>query len=138
MAHHGNNVAEQFVAAWNKGDLEGALALMDDNVVDHNPVPGQKPGKTGAREALGVFMAAFPDLKFQEQVVVVEGDRVADHGIARGTHKGSLMGIPATGKSVEFQYSDVYRVANGKIAEVWHVEDIPTVMRQIGAMPAPK
>lgn len=140
MAHHlesNKAVAQGFVEEWNKGNLEGALAFIDDNVVDHNPAPGQAPGKDGARQALSGFLTAFPDLKFYNDYVLAEGDRVVDHGTARGTHKGNLFGIPPTGKSVEFTYTDIYRIANGKITEIWHIEDIVMAMQQIGAIKAP-
>ena len=140
MAHHleGNKaIAERFAEEWNKGNLEGALALIDENVVDHNPAPGQAPGLAGARQALTAFRTAFPDLKFTTEYVLADGDRVVDHGTARGTHKGNLFGIAATNKPVEFTYTDIYRIANGKIAEIWHIEDIAMAMQQIGAMKVP-
>ena len=130
-------VAQRFADEWNMGNLEGALALIDENVVDHNPAPGQAPGIAGARQALTAFLAAFPDLKFHTEYILAEGDRVVDHGTARGTHKGNLLGIPATNKPVAFTYTDIYRIANGKIAEIWHIEDVATAMQQIGAMKVP-
>lgn len=36
-----------------------------------------------------------------------------------GTHHGELMGIPATGKTVELGGTDIIRVQDGKIAEHW-------------------
>jgi steroid delta-isomerase-like uncharacterized protein len=140
MAHHLDDlkaIPHRFVEEWNKGNLAGAMALFDENVVDHNPAPGQAPGKAGVQQGLEIFRTAFPDLKLQTEFIVAEGDRVADHGIARGTHKGPLFGIPPTGKRIEITYSDTYRVQNGKIVEAWHVEDIAGIMQQIGAAPAP-
>ena len=140
MAHQleGNKaIAYRFAEEWNKGNLEGAVALMDENIVDHNPGPGQAPGKAGAKQSLAAFFTAFPDLKITNDFVLADDDRVVDHGTARGTHKGNLFGIPATNKPVEITYTDIYRIANGKIAELWHIEDVPAIMVQIGAMPAP-
>jgi steroid delta-isomerase-like uncharacterized protein len=135
--HTSDSVAQRFADEWNKGNLEGAIALFDDNYIDHNAAPGQKPGKAGLRESLDMFMTAFPDLKLEHSHVTMEGDRVADHGIARGTHRGNFLGVAPTGKRVEVSYTDIYRVKNGKITEAWHIEDIPGLMRQIGAMPDP-
>ena len=134
-AEENKRVVERFAEEWNKGNLEAVLALVADNVVDHNPMPDQAPGKEGMKQSFAMFKNTFPDLKLNNDFVIAEGDRVVDHGIARGTQKGELMGIPASNKPVAIEYTDIYRVANGKIAEIWHVEDMAGMMQQIGASP---
>ncbi len=111
------------------------LKILED-VVDHNPGPGQPPGKAGLKQALEIFKNAFPDSQIAIEQLVAEGDKVVDHATFQGTHTGSLLGVAPTGKPVMIHASDVYRIANGKIVELWHVEDIVGMMQQIGAMPA--
>jgi predicted ester cyclase len=53
----------------------------------------------------------------------------------RGTHEGELMGIPATGKQVEFTETHISRIANGKIVERWGEWDVLGMMQQLGAVP---
>ncbi len=53
----------------------------------------------------------------------------------RGTHKGELMGIPATGKQVTTSGISILRVANGKIAEQWDSFDNLGMLQQIGVIP---
>jgi predicted ester cyclase len=48
-----------------------------------------------------------------------------------GTHQGVLFGVPATGKSLRFTSCDIFRVADGKIAEHWGMGDIAGVLAQI-------
>jgi len=43
--------------------------------------------------------------------------------------------MPPTGKPATFAYMDMYRIANGRITDSWHVEDIAGMLRQLGAMP---
>jgi predicted ester cyclase len=52
-----------------------------------------------------------------------------------GTHQGELLGVPASGKSVEFESIDIIRLEDGKVAEHWGVTDTMTLMQQIGAIP---
>ena len=52
-----------------------------------------------------------------------------------GTHKGELMGVAATDRTVEFESVDIIRVDDGKVAEHWGVTDVMTLMQQIGAVP---
>ncbi len=125
----------RFYEEWNRGNLDGIAALTADNVIDHNPQPGQKPGKKGMVEGLRPMFEAMPDMKITPDHMVAQGDKVYDTGHCRGTHKGTFAGIPATNKPFDFTYSDVYRIENGKIVEVWHVEDTVTMLQQIGVMP---
>jgi len=54
-----------------------------------------------------------------------------------GTQEGAFMGVPASGKPVDFEVLDLVRMADGKAAEHWGVSDMMTMMVQIGAMPEP-
>ena len=68
--------------------------LMDPNMVEHNPVPGQAPGLDGMKEFMGMFFAAFPDLDSTIDLLIAEGDIVAGRMTTTGTHTGEFMGIP--------------------------------------------
>src|SRR5579883_2467476 len=71
------------------------------------------------REAFGGFRAAFPDLRQTIEDLVAEGDRVAMRATAEATHRGEMMGIPATGKRVRWSDFSIFRIANGRVAEEW-------------------
>jgi steroid delta-isomerase-like uncharacterized protein len=122
---------------WGKGRAELAPQIIDTNVVDHNEMPGQARGIEGQKQALTMFRAAFPDLWIKLDLLLASRDYVVDRWTATGTHKGDLMGIPPTGKSIKITGIDISRVANGKIAEIWHQEDIMTMMQQLGVVPSP-
>ena len=84
---------------------------------------------------VGMFKGAFPDLKVTYDDVIAEGDKVVMRVTNSGTHKGDMMGIPASGKSVNFAEIHIVRMVDGKFAEHWGLEDSMTMMQQIGAMP---
>ncbi len=135
-AEENKAIVRRFYEEWNKGNMQGVYDLFSDDVVDHNPGPGQAPGKAGVIQSLEIFRYAFPDSQLAVEQLIADGDKVVDHATLRGSHTGSLLGIPPTGKPVVVQASDIYRIANGKIVEIWHIEDILGIMQQIGAMPA--
>ena len=83
-----------------------------------------------------MFRGAFPDLKITIESVVADEERVSVTGKMSGTNRGAFMGAPPTGKAVSFAYMDMYAIANGQIAEVWHVEDLVAMMRQLGLLPS--
>jgi predicted ester cyclase len=67
--------------------------------------------------------------------MMADGDLEAARVIVTGTHEGELMGIGATGRTVEFESVDIIRVEDGKVAEHWGVTDTMSLMQQLGAIP---
>ena len=129
-------VLRRWTEEWNRGNIEGVYALFAQDFVDHHPQPGQAPGLEGLRRTLGQLFAAFPDSQLTVELLVAEEDEVADCGTLTGTHKGSLFGIPPTGRKVTIRFVDIHRFKDGKITEAWHLEDIFAALQQIGAIPA--
>jgi steroid delta-isomerase-like uncharacterized protein len=122
------NIVELFAT----GDESLIPELYWPDVVDHNPVPGQRPGHDGLRDVLATFHHAFPDQEMELHRTLADGDHGVDVWTFRATHTGELDGIPATGRRVEFSGIDVARVVDGRIKEIWHVEDIASMWRQLG------
>lgn len=89
------------------------------------------------KQHINMFEEALPGYWIEAADLIAEDDRVAMRGILHGVHKGLLMGIPATGKTITTQGYLIYRITNNKIAEFWMLADMPGLLEQIGAMPAP-
>jgi predicted ester cyclase len=68
---------------------------------------------------IGTAIAALPDLKATEQVVVAESDYVFVWGVVEGTHRGDFFGVPPTGGKLHFDAPDLYRITDGKTAKEW-------------------
>ena len=81
------------------------------------------------------FLDAFPDGRHDFDFVVAEGDTVATIGHYRGRHGGEFMGLPATGKQVDFTVMHVDRVHDGRIVEHRGIGDINTMWAQLGIDP---
>jgi uncharacterized protein (TIGR02246 family) len=96
---------EQFLAAFNSGNLEATLAFYE-SAAALLPQPGQQvSGSPGLRQALGAFLAMKPTLKSEKQTWVVAGD------IALACMRWTLLGTGPDGKRVEMKgtSSDVFR-----------------------------
>jgi steroid delta-isomerase-like uncharacterized protein len=108
---------------WNHtGDLEAAEELFAGGQAD------------AAKQEAADFRRGFPDVISTVEDLIAEGDKVVARWRSRATHRGDYMGIPASGKEVEFTGISFYRIEGGKIAESWTVEDQFGLMRQIGAV----
>ena len=111
---------------WNNtGNLDAAEELSAPEQAD------------AARQEAAEFRRGFPDVVSTIEDLIAEGEKVVARWRSRATHQGEYMGIPPTGKEVEFTGISVYRIERGKIAESWNVEDKLGLLRQIGAVAEP-
>ena len=112
--------------------------LMDEFIaqdIKHHGTPDPVPGLEGFKESIKQMHSGFPDMKVNAQQMIAEGEHVATMGNWTGTHKGTFMGIPATGKEVTVGYIDWWKFENGKAVENWVQMDIPGMMAQLGLQP---
>lgn len=119
------------------GRIDVVDQLSTEDFVDHEQgLPGQPPGRDGVKFFISAMREAFPDIRTKTiEPTLVDGDLEAAHVVLTGTHKGELMGVPATNRSVEFETLDIIRVEGGKVAEHWGVTDVMSLMQQLGALP---
>ena len=119
------------------GDIDGFGALLADDFIEHEKLPGLAPTKEGAIAFFRMYVAAFPDLRMASEDVIASGDTVVARVRATGTHKGAFMGLSPTGRRVEVQLIDIIRFgADGRAREHWGVFDQLAMMQQLGAIPA--
>ncbi len=122
--------------------LEGGnLTLMDEltaeDYVNHEdaPILGQPTGKEGAIGFVNALRTAFPDLHVKAMGPVLSDKGMeAGHVTLAGTHLGEMSGVQPTGKSVEFEATDIVRIENGQVAEHWGTTDHLRLMRQLGVV----
>jgi predicted ester cyclase len=77
---------------------------------------------------------AFPDVHFTVNLEIAEDDLVAVHWSYVATNTGPFLGRPATGKAVTDTGVTIFRIEDGRIAEMWMVQDSLGLMRQLGAI----
>ncbi len=128
-------IVARYVYATNMQNLDDFDKYVDPNFVDHDPIPGQKPGIVGLKEAYTFFSSAMPDSWYTFEDLIAENDMVVGRGVIKGTHTGSFMGIPPTGKTISWTGTRLFRVKNGKVSEGWINFDFVSIMQQMGVIP---
>jgi predicted ester cyclase len=115
------------------------LGTMDElcapDLVDHNALPGQRPGRDGLKDSFGQFLAGFPDLRATVHQLVAEGDILVSRFTMEGTHTGELMGAAPTGRRVTFRGIDMVRIRENRAVEVWHEGNDVEILMQLGVQP---
>jgi predicted ester cyclase len=122
---------------FNKKNRAAIDEFIDPNQVDHAAPPGTPGGLAGAKQTIGMYLTAFPDLHFTVEDMIAEGDKLVARLTVRGTQHGAFMGIPPTGKHVTVTAIDISRMAGGKSVEHWIEMDTLGMMQQLGVIPAP-
>jgi predicted ester cyclase len=132
-------IVDDFITAlFTNGDLTAVDRYLDPRFVDHDPpLPNSPDGVEGARQAAKLFRQAFPDWRSDDLHLIAEGDLVAEHFVAHGTHRGSVMNESPTGQDVVLRGINIFRIADGKIVERWGRLDDLGLLRQLGLVAEP-
>jgi predicted ester cyclase len=100
--------------------------------------PGPVAGPEHMRATIHWLIKQFPDIHFEIEDMIAEGDLVACRIRSEGTNSGALNGvIPATGRSFSAAQTHWFRIGEGKLREQWATRDDLSVMVQLGVIPRP-
>jgi steroid delta-isomerase-like uncharacterized protein len=136
MSDENKAVARRFFEVFSDGNVEALDEIVATDAVDHdayNPFAGE--GLEGARKTITMYREAFPDLSFEIEFQVAEGDYVVSRWIGTGTHEGELMGVEPTHNKSTVTGIGVDRIEGGKVVESWNSWDTLGLMQNIGAIP---
>jgi predicted ester cyclase len=95
---------------------------------------------TGRANVAGLFagvVAALPDANVTIDDVFGEGDQVVVRVVVSGTQEGAILGIPASGRHVQWDGVDAYRLSHGKISDIWAGDDWTAILNDTGTYKAP-
>lgn len=82
-------------------------------------------------DMIRMFYAAFPDLSHKVEDVLEVGEKVVLRATDTATHRGEFQGIAPTERRISIGQIAIYRVVDGKIAEVWEQVDVMGLMQQL-------
>jgi steroid delta-isomerase-like uncharacterized protein len=123
---------------FNEGRLASIRDFASPDSIHHDLDDVPAPSGLGPEQfadMIGLYRLAFPDLRIDVQDQIAERDQVVTRLRIQGTQKGPLLGIGASGKTVDINGIRVDRLAEGKITESWFHWDGLGMLQQIGALP---
>ncbi len=118
---------------WNSHNPDALAEYFAPDARVHSMTPGNVAGsgmdylQSRARSLL----TAFPDIQFVIEEVIEQGDILSARVTLEGTHQGEFAGIPATGKRMKVYDFAMYRIADGKITDVWSLIDMQALRDQL-------
>jgi predicted ester cyclase len=87
-------------------------------------------------EGIRMLLVAFPDLSAAVELLVGEEDYVVAKVRMAGTNTGPYPRVPEpTGRHAEWESMILFRMEDGKIAELWGTSDRMGMLTQLGVLP---
>jgi predicted ester cyclase len=125
--------------SFNEGNVELIDQLVAPDAVNHDPaVPAAMRSLRGPevlKRMVGMYRAAFPDVRITVDDVIAAGDEVVLRWHSEGTHRGELAGLAPTGARGSVTGISIDRWKDGKVVEAWAEWDNFGLARQLGAAP---
>lgn len=130
-----HTIERYFSEIFNQGRVDLVDELLHPEYVNHSPgSPDQPRGRDGVKAVVQALRAAFPDLSYTVEDLVVGTDAVAVRTTMRGTHRGDFFGLPATGRTFAVEQMTIERFREGRIVAHHRVTDEAALLRQLGAI----
>jgi len=125
-------VVRSFVSAWNERDFDRFDDLMAEDAALTVGGSTISCSPAATRAIAEHWVSGFPDYRFELIHLVAEGDLVAALMPFSGTHRGAVLDLPATGRTVRVSEMVFFRIREGKIVEAWEEWDEHGMRRQLG------
>jgi mannose-6-phosphate isomerase-like protein (cupin superfamily)/predicted ester cyclase len=104
------------IATGRHSDLDRLLAA---DFVEHGGPPGLLPTRAGLAQRLVTLHAIYPTLRLAEQGLIGQGEVVVAHVRVEDATRGTFLGLSLPDQSMQWGTVDVFRIADGRIAEHW-------------------
>lgn len=120
--------------SFNTGKLAEIHQMVSADFVYHH-ASGQDFTNESYKQNVITLFNGFPDARLKMDDLIAEGENVVYRWTITCTHTGAYQGIPPTGNNMTIQGINVFRVADGKIAEGWSLFNALSMMQQLGVVP---
>ena len=114
-----------------------AVRYLTPGMSWHSGTVGTVAGRDNVAGLMTTVVTSIPDLHASVKDIFGQGNEVVVRLVVSGTQKGPLLGIPASGRPVQWDAIDLYHLHDGKISEEWAGEDFVAFLHDTGTYKAP-
>jgi steroid delta-isomerase-like uncharacterized protein len=127
----------QFHKNFNAREFEKNGELVADNL-RVNSLGTTVVGRAAFVSRIGRFVGPFPDVKIDDQIILVDGNSAVTRFTITGTQKGDLQTpegvIPATGKTIHVDGIELFTFdKEGKLTDLVTTENLAQLIQQLKA-----
>lgn len=121
-----------FIETWNSGKLNELTNYWSPDIVHHTRADHDRES---IMKSYATTMQAFPDLRWDVDDIIAEGDKVVARLTGHATHTGEFMGVPPTNKKITCRSVDICRIQDDQIVEHWGLLDELAISAQLDLIP---
>ena len=129
---------ERFAKAWERGDVGALTACYADDCEVLSPLFQTLHGRAEIETSFRDLFQAFADYSIRINDVIIDGEgtRAALVLTLQSTHRGSIFGMPASGRRIENQVAFIMSFKDGRIASERRIYDFTRMLIQLGVLRA--
>lgn len=125
------------VMAFNSHDATALSGIYDPDCTIESPLAASTlRGRHALTKVHGLLFAAFPDIHWTSDQLIVDGESVCFTGTFTGSYTGGFMGVPPTGQPIRIPVALVCRLRDGLIVWERRVYDLTGMLVQAGVLKA--
>jgi steroid delta-isomerase-like uncharacterized protein len=129
-------LTQRIFDTFNTHDVAATAALFaPDAVLDDVAVARRLVGREQIGGIYARHLIAIPDAQAKIEHMIAEGETVVAEWTICGTHRGTMMGIPPTGRAIVMIGISILRFRGGLAVADTRVWDVAGLLRQIGLLP---
>ena len=123
------SLVRQYVAAFNRGDIEAVCQCFAPDVVVYGVLGW---GNVAKARAIWQQLATCFQMNLQVESMATDGETVAVRYTEHGKFVAPFRGVQPAGKSYEVVAVEWFEIRNGKIERRWGARDSAAIFRQMG------
>jgi len=120
--------------AWDRRDPAALAAGYADDAVVTSPMFPRAEGRQAIELSFASLFRVFPDWEIDLDEPCISGNRAMQLAKVRATQKGDFMGIPGTGRRIEFDCVLILDFGNGLIKRERRIYDFTGMLIQLGVL----
>jgi steroid delta-isomerase-like uncharacterized protein len=133
-------LVKKFTALLNNKQFDTFSSIVKADFKRHSQATAEMPELNSLDEFIQLqkgFLSSFSDQKVTIKKLIAENDYVAAYATYSGTNDGPMPPFPATNKYSELNFTGIFRIEEGKIAEMWVEWDNLAFLKKLGLFPPP-
>jgi steroid delta-isomerase-like uncharacterized protein len=127
-----SRLRDAWAASWDRGEVAALDELLAPDYVRRSHASGNAQNREELKASILAVRGAFPDLKTTIDEIVAENDGMAIRWHSAGTHTGSFLGVPPTGRPVEVFGVTFTHFTGDTVAEEWVTWDPRQLLAALG------
>jgi C-1 hydroxylase len=131
---HIEELLQQRTEAWNRHDPVALAAGYTEGAIVTSPMFPRAEGRAAIESSFAKLFRVFPEWEITLEGACISGNRAMQLGTVRATQRGEFMGIPGSGRKVQFECVIILDFEGDLIAHDRRIYDFTGMLMQLGVL----